>query len=164
MIIDAASRRNLELDISISGQGTTLFDVLNNTGTAMGGRLLRRWINAPIRDKKTKEARLDAIEHLLKDYSYEKLTPCLRQIGDIERILARVALHTARPRDLARLRDSLLVLPSLRGQLIDIQAPRILELAALCMPEPNIVRELENAIVNNPPVVIRDGNVIAAVS
>ncbi len=162
VIIDAASRRNLELDISISGHGTTLFDVLNNTGTAMGGRLLRRWINAPIRDKKTKEARLDAIEHLLKDYRYEKLTPCLKQIGDIERILARVALQTARPRDLARLRDSLLVLPSLRRQLIDIKAPRIMELAAFCKPKPDIARELENAIVANPPVVIRDGNVIAA--
>ena len=162
VIIDAASRRNLELDISISGKGTTLFDVLNNTGTAMGGRLLKRWINTPIRDTKTKEARLDAIEHLLKNRRYEKLAPCLRQIGDIERILARVALRTARPRDLARLRDSLLVLPSLRGQLIDIRAPRILELAALCDPEPNIARELENAIIKNPPVVIRDGNVIAA--
>lgn len=163
VIIDAASRRNLELDSSISGQGNhTLFDVINNTYTAMGGRLLKRWINCPIRDRKRKEARLDAIEHLIKNYTFEKLVPYLQQIGDIERILARVALRSAGPRDLARLRDSLLVLPSLGTQLVDVQAPRIKELAVLCPPKLVITRELEDAIVTNPPVVIRDGNVIAA--
>ncbi len=162
VIIDAASRRNLELDTNISGEtDNTLFHVMNNTQTAMGGRLLKRWINRPIRDRSQREARMDAIEYLTDNYTYEMLVPHLQQIGDIERILARVALRSARPRDLARLRDSLLALPSLNELLSDIQVPRIKELAALCPPLPATTSELENAIVDNPPVVIREGGVIA---
>ena len=162
IIIDAASRRNLELDTNISGKSdNTLFGVMNKTHTAMGGRLLKRWINRPIRDHSQREARMDAIEYLANDYTYETLVPHLQQIGDIERILARVALRSAKPRDLARLRDSLLTLPALDQLLSGIQVPRIRELAELCPPMPTITAELENAIVDNPPVVIREGGVIA---
>ena len=162
VIIDAASRRNLELDTNISGElENTLFQVMNKTHTAMGGRLLKRWINRPIRDRGQREARMDAIEYLTDNCTYETLVPYLQQIGDIERILARVALRSARPRDLARLRDSLLALPALDQFLSGVQVTRISELAALCTPMPEITAELKNAIVDNPPVVIREGGVIA---
>ena len=162
VIIDAASRRNLELDTNISGElDNTLFQVMNKTHTAMGGRLLKRWINRPIRDRGQREARMDAIEYLTDNCTYETLVPYLQQIGDIERILARVALRSARPRDLARLRDSLLALPALGQFLSGVQVTRIRELAALCPPVPAITAELKNAIVDNPPVVIREGGVIA---
>lgn len=162
VIIDAASRRNLELDTNISGAtDNTLFQVINQTQTAMGSRLLKRWINRPIRDRTTREERLNAVEFLMDNFSYETLIPHLTQIGDIERILARVALRSARPRDLARLRDSLLALPALAELLSSFQVPRIKQLAALCPHFPEVSRELSRAIIENPAVVIREGGVIA---
>ncbi len=107
IIIDAASRRNLELDTNLAG-GTdnTLFQVMDKTATPMGGRLLKRWINRPERDRGVLNDRLDAVDHLRDDYRFESLQAHLERIGDMERILARVALKSARPRDLARLRDA----------------------------------------------------------
>ncbi len=114
VIIDAASRRNLELSVNIAGgEEHTLFEVMNHTTTAMGGRLLNRWLNRPIRDQHILNERQLTIEHFITTYHHEALTEHLRQIGDIERVLARVALQSARPRDLERLRDALAVLPEL---------------------------------------------------
>jgi len=85
---------------------------------------------------------------------------CLRNIGDIERILARVALRSARPRDLARLRDALAILPELSDLLSVIDADRVTQLAQKCKPLPELARDLNKAVVENPPVVIREGGVI----
>ena len=162
VIIDAASRRNLELDTNLTGDSeNTLFQVMNNTCTAMGSRLLKRWINRPLRDRRIRTDRLDAVSYLQDNYSYEALQPHLKQIGDVERILARVALRSARPRDLARLRDSLLALPAQADFLNAIQIPRLKHLAALCPAFPSVTDELTRAVVENPPVVIREGGVIA---
>ncbi len=162
VIIDAASRRNLELDTNIAGgPDNTLFAVMNNTSTAMGARLLKRWISRPIRDRRTREDRLDAIEYLADGFTFQVLETPLKQIGDVERILARVALRSARPRDLARLRDSLLVLPELEQLLSTMQLPRLQELAGRCTAKPDITDELNRAIMTNPPMVIREGGVIA---
>jgi len=85
---------------------------------------------------------------------------CLRNVGDIERILARVALRSARPRDLARLRDALAILPELSDILSAIDTDRITQLAQKCKPLPELAQELEKAVIENPPVVIREGGVI----
>ena len=108
VILDADSRRNLELEFNLSG-GTdhTLIAVLDSTETPMGGRCLRRWIHRPLRDRKTLSERIDAIETLRQTMGLEDLREQLRPIGDMERILTRVALKSARPRDLSTLGQSL---------------------------------------------------------
>jgi len=160
--IDAASRRNLELDTNISGgEANTLFEIVDKTTTAMGSRLLKRWINRPIRSRMILNQRLDAIQFLADDYRYELLQGHLKKIGDIERITTRVALRSARPRDLARLRDAFAVLPELDLTLQAFPAPLLMSLNAGCKPFPEMSAKLNSAIIENPPVVIREGGVIA---
>ncbi len=162
VMIDPASRRNLELDTNLAGgQDNTLLAVINRTRTAMGGRLLRRWINRPIRDRLTLEARLDAVARLQEGFAFETLQSHFTQIGDMERILARVALRSARPRDLARLRDALGVLPDLENSLGELDGERIAELGNECRPTQETTDLLRRAIIDNPPMVIREGGVIA---
>ncbi len=159
--IDGSSRRNLELTLNIQGgHEHTLDSVINRTATTMGSRLLQRWLNRPIRSRSTLNDRFDAIEHIIQGKHFEALADYFRQIGDIERILARVALRSARPRDLARLRDALKVLPDLADYLSGISAARVGNLAADCAPLPSLADELDRAIIDNPPVVIREGGVI----
>ncbi|MBT5723458.1 MAG: DNA mismatch repair protein MutS [Gammaproteobacteria bacterium] len=159
--IDGSSRRNLELTLNIhGGEEHTLFSVLNKTATSMGGRLLQRWINRPIRSRQVLSGRMDAIDQIVQDKHADPMFSCLRNIGDIERILARVALRSARPRDIARLRDALAILPELSDLLGAIDAHRIAQLAIKCKPLPELARELEKAVIENPPVVIREGGVI----
>lgn len=160
--IDGASRRNLELTQNIQGgEEHTLFAVLNKTTTAMGGRRLQRWINRPVRSREVLGARLDATEELLGGRHHPEVAAHLQSIGDIERILARVALRSARPRDLARLRDALAILPAMAETLAPLQSERTKELAAGCEPIPELADILSRAIIENPPVVIREGGVIA---
>ena len=114
--LDAATRRNLELDTSLSGNdAATLFAVLDSSVTAMGSRALRRWLNRPIRAQPVLRERYHAIATLAESRRYEALRERLRDIGDLERILARVALRSARPRDLVQLRASLAAAPGLRS-------------------------------------------------
>ena len=161
VIIDAASRRNLELDTNIGGgESNTLLSVLNNTSTAMGGRLLNRWINRPLRNQHVINQRLDAIEYLTSQYQFEMLQNHLKQIGDIERILARVALRSARPRDLDRLRQALQVLPDLVTSMGEMPTELLQRLHDRSQPYPELCRTLCDAIIENPPVVIREGGVI----
>src|SRR5579871_1587889 len=115
--LDAATRRNLELDESLSGKpGSTLAEVLDHTATAMGARLLRRWINRPLRDRSVLRARYQAVATLQPASRHAALAERLRPVGDIERILTRIALKSARPRDLAQLRTALSALTSLRAR------------------------------------------------
>jgi len=162
LVLDAATRRNLELERSLSGRHEhTLAGVLDETVTAMGSRLLRRWINRPLRDRAVLSARYDAIDSLMNEADAEALRDTLAGVVDVERILARVALRSARPRDLAGLRDTLGVLPGLRERLAGLSSGRLEALAREC-GEHGAVRDLlERAIVPSPPVVARDGGVIA---
>lgn len=161
LIIDAASRRNLELSTNISGGNTnTLISVVDRTATAMGSRLLGRWIHRPVRDHGVLAGRQQAIEYLADNYRFERIAGFLGNIGDCERILARVALRSARPRDLARLRDSLEELPALIQAARDYDAPLISSLVDDLGPYPALADTLSRAIIDNPPVVIREGGVI----
>ncbi|UYM16116.1 DNA mismatch repair protein MutS [Endozoicomonas euniceicola] len=162
VVLDAASRKNLELTTNLSGgRDHTLMSVLDHTSTAMGSRLLGRWINRPLRDLKKLQDRQDSIETLKQGFYFETLQPVLKGIGDIERILARVALKSARPRDLARLRDAFLQLPELQDILRTIDSEAIHNLSAIISEHPQLAGLLDSAIIENPPVVIRDGGVIA---
>ena len=160
--LDAASRRNLELDTNLSGsQENTLFDVLDNTATSMASRLLRRWLNRPLQDIDVLQARQNTIATMQDNYLYEILHDHLKQVGDMERILTRVALRSARPRDLTRLLDSLAALPQINSSLSTADGDHCQHLAQGAKPLSHLVELLSSAIKENPPVVIRDGGVIA---
>jgi DNA mismatch repair protein MutS len=162
VILDAATRRNLEIDTNlVGGETNTLFAVMNSAVTAMGARALRRWLHRPLTDTGILAARQEAITGMLVQYGFEAVRECLKPIGDMERILARVALRSARPRDLSRLSQSLAALPALRNELNRCQTTLLAELQVSCGEYPELVRLLQSAIIENPPVVIRDGGVIA---
>ncbi|WP_027960285.1 DNA mismatch repair protein MutS [Halomonas halodenitrificans] len=163
VVIDAASRRNLEIDTNLGGSGdNTLASVLDTTATAMGSRLLKRWLNRPLRDRERVQARQSAVTLLLEADGFVTLTDSLKAIGDVERILARVALYSARPRDLARLRDAFNALPDLASRLAGYSEGSALdELKRHVHPYPELADTLNRALMENPPVVIRDGGVLA---
>ncbi len=162
IILDSATRFNLELDQHPSGRYEfSLCGVLDKTATAMGGRLIRRWITQPLRKKAVLEARHEAIELFAVDSLYESVHSLLRGVGDIERITSRIALRSARPRDLALLRETLTVLPELEALLPSGQSKRVDQLRDKVSPQPELQQLLKKAIKENPPVLIRDGGVIA---
>jgi DNA mismatch repair protein MutS len=161
--LDSATRRNLEITQSLSGRPEhTLLGVMDRTATAMGSRLLRRWLGRPLRDQDTVRGRHAAVAELVEGATNVPLQEELAGIGDLERILARVALGSARPRDLAVLRDSLDRLPALQQALVALQSPLLGELAAAVSTHPAVVELLRRAVIDNPPVLIRDGGVLAA--
>ncbi|MFM2006787.1 MAG: hypothetical protein RLZZ09_2442, partial [Pseudomonadota bacterium] len=154
--LDAASRRNLELDFHPSGRvDFTLFGILDRTVTAMGGRLLRRWLHRPLRNQGELNGRHDAIALLLDDGLFREIRECLRSVGDVERIVSRVALKTARPRDLTTLRLSLTTLPALNSLIGTLEAPLLQGLRVTLQPQPKLADLLHCAIIDNPPMLIR---------
>ncbi|MGZ5580126.1 MAG: DNA mismatch repair protein MutS [Methylobacter sp.] len=162
IVLDAASRRNLELDFHPSGQMQyTLFGVLDKTASSMGSRCLRRWINRPLRDHTILNNRYACIDTLLNVLLYRDIQSHLRQVGDIERISSRIALKSARPRDLLVLRNTLAVLPALQSSMSGSDNPHLTRLAKQIGEHPELLQLLQSAIIDNPPVLIRDGGVIA---
>jgi DNA mismatch repair protein MutS len=162
VVLDAATRRNLELVTNLTnGTDNTLISVFDYTANAMGSRLLKRWINRPLQDRSILIARQEAIKHLLIDRKYLVLHSVLRGVRDLERISTRIALKTARPRDLVELRTTLGLLPELQTHLSAIQSPLLKTLAAQINVFPELHALLQQAIIENPPVTIRDGGVIA---
>lgn len=162
IIMDAASRRNLELELNMAGEKeNTLASVLDRTMTTMGSRCLRRWIKRPLRDQKIIMYRHQAVEELLNNLQFQDIQAQLKPIGDIERILSRVALKSARPRDLFTLGLSLAQIPELQTHLKNYSSHN-LKLLSDSIGEHQLVCDLlKSAIIENPPVLIRDGGVIA---
>ena len=162
LVMDPATRRNLELDESLSGiADLTLAGVFDRTSTAMGARLLRRWLHRPLRDHAELRLRYDAVASLIENGRHVGLAQSLKSIGDLERILSRVALRSARPRDLTQLRGSLATLPALRKSLVDNASPLISQLFAAVAEHTAEHALLVEAIVDSPPHYLRDGGVIA---
>jgi DNA mismatch repair protein MutS len=163
LIIDATTRRNLELDDSNSGNAdATLFAVIDKCVTAMGSRQLRRWLNRPLTDHGTLQSRYHGLASLIDRRRFEGLRELLRGIGDIERILSRVALRSARPRDLTQMRTSLDALPALRAALAAIDSPVLQELHARSEDHRDVTDLLTRAVSEDPSTFLRDGDVIAA--
>ena len=159
--LDAATRRNLELTQNLAGgQENTLFSVLDATATPMGSRLLQRYLHAPITDHYELTHRQKAIASLIENGN-EEVADTLKRIGDIERIMARLALRSARPRDFSRLRNAFNEFPDLLAQLETFSNPLLSSLGKAIGTYPELQELLNKAIVDNPPVVIRDGGVIA---
>ena len=161
LMIDRASRINLEIELNLSG-GTshTLVDLLDLCATPMGGRLLRRWLHGPIRDHDHLRLRHQMIGELIEGGEVEALAKALHQIGDMERILARVALRTAYPRDLQRLCYGLRQLPEILAMLEKTDAPRLDQLIPRLEGFTPLVEVLTNTIDDQPSALIRDGGVI----
>jgi DNA mismatch repair protein MutS len=160
--MDASTRRNLELDTNLSGgHEHTLLGVLDKTCTSMGSRLLRQWLNRPLRNQQTLQSRHNSIECLLQHEKIEPSQELLRQIGDIERILTRIALLSARPRDLSTLRDSLGVFPEFANTLGQLTESNLQNLVSLIGDYPDLKKLLDSAVIDSPPVLIRDGGVLA---
>ena len=162
VIMDGPTRRNLELEASLSGHDEhTLAAVMDRCQSPMGSRLLRRWLQRPLRNAETLKGRYQAIDTLHTAGLVENLAAKLDGIGDIERILARVALRSARPRDLRQLSEALSRLPDLKACLADLDSPLLLSLEQAIARHRDEHQLLDKALVDNPPMVIRDGGVIA---
>ena len=163
LLLDAASRRNLELDASLTGNDqATLLAVLDVCTTAMGARQLRRWLTRPLTVHPLLRGRYDALGALIEGRRFEAVRAQLQSVGDVERILARVALRSARPRDLTALRGSLAVLPPLRAATAALEAPLLQDIVARTGLHEPVVAHLTAAIAADPAAQVRDGEVIAA--
>ncbi len=162
LILDAATRRNLELDTSLAGNAdATLFSLIDRCATSMGSRELRRWLNRPLRDALLLRTRYQALAALIDRRRFEMLLEALRAISDIERILSRVALRSARPRDLAQLRAALAALPALRRAVATLDSPLLQGIHRRIGEHADIATLLHRAIAAEPPAFLRDGDVIA---
>ena len=160
--MNAATRRHLELDSRVDGDvKATLLGVLDSTVTPMGGRLLRRWLHRPLRDRTVLRQRHHAVQTLIEAGGDETLRSRFRGLGDLERILSRVAVRSARPRDLSTLRDGLALLPQVREQLAPLDSPRLAALCAELGEHAATAHYLHSAIVAQPPLLARDGGVMA---
>ncbi|MBT8096038.1 MAG: DNA mismatch repair protein MutS [Woeseia sp.] len=162
LIMDGPTRRNLELERSLSGHDElTLAGVMDRCQSSMGSRLLRRWLNRPLRDAELLRARFQCVAAILSTKLISTLSEQLEGIGDIERILSRVALRSARPRDLRQLGATLTRIPALRKTLDGLETPLLDALQKQIGEHPRQRQLLERAVIDNPPMLIRDGGVIA---
>jgi DNA mismatch repair protein MutS len=165
VLMDAATRRNLEISETLRGEpAPTLLSLLDKTAGAMGSRLLRHWLHHPLRDRDALQLRLEAIGLLNADggnSASRHLHETLKRGADIERIVSRIALKTARPRDLSSLRDSLALLPELQAALAGLDAPRLKHIDSQLAPRPALLALLQQSLQPEPSVVLREGGVIA---
>ncbi|WAJ69789.1 DNA mismatch repair protein MutS [Catenovulum adriaticum] len=162
LFLDAISIRNLELNQSLSGHtGQTLLSVIDKTATPMASRLLQRWLVQPILNKQILSQRHQVIDSIINSGLSPELKSELKNIGDIERIISRIALRSARPRDFSRLRNALLCLPQLKELLQSSEEKALIEDQTQIDTFSELCELLVKAIVDNPPVVIRDGGVLA---
>ncbi|MCB1960780.1 MAG: DNA mismatch repair protein MutS [Rhodocyclaceae bacterium] len=163
--IDAATRRNLELTETLRGEAApTLLSCLDTCVTSMGSRWLRHAIHHPLRDRNAITDRHAGVDELLGvagDGPGGAVRSALKGIADVDRITARVALRSARPRDLSALRDTLLALPTLLAPLATVEAPILQTLVAALTSPPTGTDLLARAIAPEPAAVLRDGGVIA---
>lgn len=158
--LDAATRRNLEIDQTLRGESEpTLYSLLNSTRSPMGARLLRHWLHHPLVDQALISQRQDAVQALQSGVA-DSLRADLTSVSDIERIAARIALASARPRDLSALRDTLLSLPALR-QTLSVQPALLLQQCQTQLDCPEQILHLLQAIKDEPASHLRDGGVIA---
>ncbi|MCM1388261.1 MAG: DNA mismatch repair protein MutS [Bacillus sp. (in: Bacteria)] len=163
MLLDGATRRNLELleTLREKQKKGALLGVLDKTKTAMGGRMLRKYIEQPLIDKAAIEKRLDAVEELTKSSMLrDELREYLSPIYDLERLLGKVSYRSANPRDLIAFRISLKMLPSIKTVLQDIHTPLLKEIASQMDDLSDLFQLIDKAIVEEPPLAVKEGGII----
>ena len=162
VIMDAPTRRNLEIEASLTGHHEfTLAGVMDRCQSPMGSRLLRRWLQRPLRDPAILRGRYQAIEALQQNSLVDSIQTAIDGVGDVERILSRVALRSARPRDLRQLCEALSRLPALRQQIQSVESPALTDLHEQINEHRSEFGLLDKAVIDSPPMLIRDGGVIA---
>jgi DNA mismatch repair protein MutS len=164
--MDAATRRNLEISETLRGETSpTLMSLLDTCSTGMGSRLLRHWLHHPLRDYSILQHRLDSVSGLMEAAGmatpYVGIREHLKRIADIERITARIALKSARPRDLSSLRGSLAYLPEIAAMATHVLSEHLTRLARAIIPDSSLVELLHQAVLLEPSVLLREGGVIA---
>lgn len=160
--LDPNTRRNLEIDINLKGNNkNTLCQLLDKTATPMGSRLLKRYLHQPFRDQALLQKRVSTVQALFKQQRFVAVQEMLKPIGDIERIIARIGLSSARPRDLSKLQLALNQLPMIKQQLATIKDPLLQQVNETLQEFASLKELLLKAIIENPPMLIRDGGVIA---
>ncbi|MGB0496198.1 MAG: DNA mismatch repair protein MutS, partial [Kangiellaceae bacterium] len=159
--LNTFTRKHLEITENIFGQSDkTLFNVLNQTNTSMGTRLLKYWLHSPLTDKEMIIKRLTTVEGLIKYQEIDKLGDDMRHIKDMHRLLTRVSISSARPRDLSALRESLQALPNIKARLQSSNQTELSLIGDTLNLHTESKELLIKAVYENPPVVLRDGNVI----
>ncbi len=163
LVLDAVTRRNLELVESLAdgSRRGTLLSVLDVTRTAMGSRALRDWLVAPLLTRAAIQDRLDAVEELaFRAVERGRLRTTLGEIQDLERLIGRVALRAAQPRDLAALARSLRSVPSVEAAIAEFRAPLVRQAAGALEPPLDVAADIENVLSDPAPASARDGGVI----
>ena len=163
MILDSSTRRNLEISYSMHGDGRegSLISILDKTTTAMGGRLLKKWISAPLRDLKKIQSRLDSVEELLKNKSQrKKIENELKEVGDLERIISRICTGRANPREVVALKTSLKKIPSIKEFLSHFKTEALSITSKELNPLEKLVERVQSAIIDSPPATLVDGGVM----
>jgi DNA mismatch repair protein MutS len=162
VLMDAATRRNLEINETLRGEASpTLLSQLDASASSMGSRLMRHWLHHPLRNRETLKYRHDAVATLVANNgAQKKCHDALKQIADIERITGRIALQSARPRDLSGLRDALALLPAMQSQLNTLDSPRLQQLSSDLECDSNLLIIMNKSIQDEPASVLREGGVI----
>lgn len=162
MVLDPSTKRNLEITTSISGQSEgTLLSVLDRTLTPMGGRLLKKWVNNPLKRLSAVRERLEATKELVEESSVRnELRSLLHQFGDVERLMAKIATGRANPKEVRQMKDYLVLVPDLIERLQPVKSNLLLELTKRLDPLRDIVSQIDGALAEDPPLSIADGGVI----
>lgn len=162
MVLDASTKRNLEITASLSGQSDgTLFAVIDRTQTAMGGRLLKAWVNRPLKRLDAIQRRLDAVRELFGGDSVRyDIREILEQVGDLERLVARIATGRANPRELRQLQKSLSFIPSIKAHVGNLNSPTLKEMRGKLDPLEELVKLIQDAIEDDPPISLSEGGII----
>ncbi len=163
MILDSSTKRNLEISYTMqegSREGS-LISILDKTTTAMGGRLLKKWITAPLRDLTKIQKRLDSVEELLKEKSNrKKIVNELKEVGDLERIISRICTGRANPREVVALKSSLKKIPSIKEYLSNFKVETLAQVKTGIDSLDRLVDKIQAAIIDSPPAAINEGGII----
>lgn len=162
MVLDASTKRNLEITTTISGQPDgTLYSIVDRTQTPMGGRMLKQWINRPLKRLDAIRERLSSVKELVEnEQARRKIQERLSAIGDLERLIAKIATGRANPREVNQLRSMLAQLPGIQSAFSGLTSPLLRTMNANIDPLPELVSTIGNAIADDPPYALVDGGVI----
>jgi DNA mismatch repair protein MutS len=163
MVLDHSTKRNLEITFSMNdgGREGSLISILDKTQTAMGGRLLKKWISAPLRDLDPIKKRHDSVDELLKNKKVRKdLTENLNEIGDLERLISRICTSRATPREVVAVKSSLKKIPATKELLDQLKISTLKNISEQLNPLENIVEKISTAIIDSPPAAINEGGII----
>lgn len=163
MILDYSTKRNLEITFTMQdgGREGSLISILDKTQTAMGGRLLKKWIAAPLRDLEPINKRLDSIEELLKNKKVRKsLSENLKEIGDLERLISRICTGRANPREVVAMKSSLNKIPSIKDLISELKVSTLKNISQQLNPLIEIVEKVSAAIIDSPPAAVNEGGII----